>query len=560
MNYAPLIAGCLASFVLAPAVVGQNFNYPTFSSTAGLTLNGSAAQSGTALRVTNNGSAQVGSVWRTTPVLVAEGFETTFEFAMTSTVEGLAFVIHGAPAGAAALGGNLWGIGYGFGNNTSPISNSIAFEIDRVQQTFIGDTSANEVSIHTVGSFGNSENEGVSIARATPATNLGNGQVHRLKVVYVPAIPVGTVSLYLNNSPTALTSAPFSFESGGTQLSGGSTGGLGLGGATAFVGFTSSTTSGSSGQNAELRSWNWISNSLPDACYVGNALVGSGGPYNLLTINGGVGGFYRKLQLAIADPWTIALAPPPSETSAPFVLLGWLGIATSATVTTTAWGNACFPPIAIIDIGSFVAPYSVSLPPGIALNFPLTFQAIMATDSANPGRIDLTNAIAMEFSAAPPPVITARNPNSAPLGGTITVTGTGFSMFATVDINGVGVTPTTVSSTQITFPMPANVPCGATLRVRNPDGNQATTGFNPTPVITNQVTTSGPAAGGANFIVIGTGFAPSTTVTVNGNPAVVSSASATAIIALTPPGTPGLATVVITTPGGCAVTCNYTYL
>jgi hypothetical protein len=79
-------------------------------------------------------------------------------------------------------------------------------------------------------------------------------------------------------------------------------------------------------------------------------------------------------------------------------------------------------------------------------------------------------------------------------------------------------------------------------------------------VITNQVTTSGPAAGNANLILIGTGFAPGTSVTMGGIPAVVSSASATAVIALTPAHAPGLVQCVITTPGGCSVTCNYTYL
>ena len=556
MNYAPLFAGCLASFVLGSTVVGQNFNYPTFSSIAGLTLNGVATQSGANLRVTNNVSATVGSVWYTTPVLVAEGFETTFDFVMTSSVEGLAFVIQGSPAGAAAIGGGIWGIGYGFGVTGTPITNSIAVEIDKVQQTFIGDTSSNEVSIHTVGVFGNSENEGCSIGRVTPVTNLGNGQVHRIKVTYMPP----NIAVYVDNMTTPVITTPFSFENGGTQLTGGNTGGLGLGGNTARVGFTSATTSGSSGQNAELRSWDWVSFHLPDSCYVGNALVGAGGPHDLLKVNGGVGGFYRLARLAIADPWSMSLQPPPSEVSAPFVLCAWLGIAGSATVTTTPFGQACFPLIAPIDIGSFVAPYTLQIPPGLALNFPLTFQAIMGTDSANPGRIDLTNAIGMEFTQAPPPSITSRSPSSAALGGTITIVGNNFSAFATVDINGVNVPPLTVTSTQITFGMPAGVACNSTLRVRNPDGTQATIGFNPTPVITNQVTTSGPAAGNANFILIGTGFAPGTSVTIGGNPAVVSSATATAIIALTPAHAPGPVQCVITTPGGCVVNCNYTYL
>ena len=44
---------------------------------------------------------------------------------------------------------------------------------DTYQDGFVGDTSANELTIHTRGSTGNHENEQYSIGRATPATVLG---------------------------------------------------------------------------------------------------------------------------------------------------------------------------------------------------------------------------------------------------------------------------------------------------------------------------------------------------------------------------------------------------
>ncbi len=68
--------------------------------------------------------------------------------------------------------------------------------------------------------------------------------------------------------------------------------------------------------------------------------------------------------------------------------------------------------------------------------------------------------------------------------------------------------------TSMTFPYPAGLPCGSQLAVRNPDGAQAVSAINPTPTVTNTVLNSGPAAGNALFVVIGTGFAPGTTVTI----------------------------------------------
>jgi hypothetical protein len=547
--------GCFLTFAVAPAALAQNFSYADFASITGLTLNGSAVQSTNTVRITNNGSNQTGSVWHTTPVAVAEGFETQFDFVITSAAEGMAFVIQGSPAGAAALGGDNWGLGYGFGGNSSPITNSIAFEIDAAQNGFLNDTSNNEVSVHTTGALGNTENEGVSIARISPTTDLSNNAQHRIKIAYTP----GTLQVFVNNLVTPAMTFPWTFESGGTQLTGGNTGGLGLAGINAWVGFTSSTSSGSSAQNASLRAWSWQSFFQPPPCYTGNLLVGSGGPHDVLTISGSNGGFFRVLSLKVADPFTLAVAPPPGQPSAPFVMLWTLGIANAATVTPTPWGDACFPP-AVLDIGGFLAPHSLAVPPGIPLTLPFTFQAVMAPDPGQPSLIQLTNAVGLQFSLAPAPTITNVTPNSVPVGNTVTVNGNNFSQYATLDINGTPVPTTLLTATQITFAMPASVPCGATLRVRNPDGAQATAGFNPNPAITNQINTSGPAAGGTNYIVLGNGFAPGSTMTIGGVPANVTSSSATAIIVTTPPGTPGPRPVVITTPGGCTVNSTFTYL
>ena len=117
-----------------------------------------------------------------------------------------------------------------------------------------------------------------------------------------------------------------------------------------------------------------------------------------------------------------------------------------------------------------------------------------------------------------------------------------------------------MTSTSVTFNYPAGVSCDTPLVLTNPDGQSASTVLNPTPVISNVINQSGPAAGGVLVLVTGTGFAPGTTMTIDGVPATVTTAAATIVIAITPPGTAGTVPLVLTTPGGCTVSSTYTYL
>jgi len=531
----------------------QAFDYPDFSSTTGLTLNGDATPVTNQLNVTNGAAAGVGSVFYSSAVPVAEGFETTFRVRATTSLEGFAFVITNAPAGASSLGGNLWGLGYGFGNTTSPIGASLAVEFDGQRQNFLNDTSNDEVSVHTAGAFGNTENEGASIARSNTATV--DNALHTIRIHYVP----DQLTVYVDDLVNPVLTTTYTFEDGGTLLGGGAVGGLDLPGIDAFVGITASNPTGSN-QRLEVLNWSWQSFFGPDACYEGNVLAATTGPHDVLTINNSNGAFLRTVRLNIADPFSFEVAPPPGEANAPFVLFATLGIADAATIAPTPYGVACFPLANVLDIGSFLAPYSAQVPPGIPLPFGFTFQAVMGTDSLNPGQFELSNAVALDFIPALPPIATNVTPNSAVAGGTITVTGDGFSPFATLRIDGVPVPVQSANESTITFLMPASVNCGATLTVRNPDGQEANRPFNPTPTITNAFNTSGPASGGTLMIVTGQGFAPGTTATFAGNPGNVSTATSTTLVISVPPGTPGPAVVELTTPGGCIATTNFTYL
>jgi hypothetical protein len=85
-----------------------------FSSTTGLTLNGSAtASNDSRLQLTNGGLNQAGSVFWNTPVGV-QAFTTTFEFQVSGDAQanGFTFCIQNAPQGVNALGGISSGLGY----------------------------------------------------------------------------------------------------------------------------------------------------------------------------------------------------------------------------------------------------------------------------------------------------------------------------------------------------------------------------------------------------------------------------------------------------------------
>lgn len=252
----------LASVVAASTASAQNFNYTNFSGTTGLTLNGNAAAVGNVLRVTPAASGMKGSALRTLPVAVSGGFDTRFQFQITSQVgggaDGLAFVIENDPRGPTALGDGGTEMGYGRETINPPsnaINNSLVVEIDTWLST--GDLSDNEVSVQTGGAGENRADAAFSLGRAVPPINMSDGAVHTLSLNYVP----GTLSVFLDVLPQPVLVVPWDFNTGGTWVvSGTPVGGLSLiNGNSAYVGFSSAT--GGAWENHDVVSWSW--NSCP---------------------------------------------------------------------------------------------------------------------------------------------------------------------------------------------------------------------------------------------------------------------------------------------------------
>ena len=118
-----------ATYTISPGSSGINFG-GGFTAT-GLTLNGSAALSGTRLRLTNsNSGGQAGSAFFNTPIAISR-FTTDFSFQMSSAAaDGMTFTIQNtAPTALGPFGG---GLGYGpdTPGGTPGIAKSIAVKFD----------------------------------------------------------------------------------------------------------------------------------------------------------------------------------------------------------------------------------------------------------------------------------------------------------------------------------------------------------------------------------------------------------------------------------------------
>ena len=561
-----------ATGLLCAAVSAQSFSYPNFSSTAQLNLLGSSIQAGNAVRLTANASNQTGWLWRNTAMPILSGFDTTFTFRILPPpagikAEGFALVIQDDPSGANATGGTVWGMGYGSGaNGSAGIRNSIAIEFDTYQDPFLNDSSANELTIHTRGALGNHENENWSIGRVTPPGNFVNGQVHTARIVYIP----GTIQVYVDNMATPVLTRSYDLVTGGTYQSGNPVGGLGVVGGTGFAGFCATTGAGSLTEQVDILSWDWASTPPTDPCYAGT--LGQ----STLTIDGSDGGFFRRVEIATHQPFAIGVANPPSfGAGAHYILVGSLLAQPGAPGTGLSFGNACFPMLPLgpaelllantfsVSTGLLPAlptPYTMNIPSSI-ITFPLemTMQAV-TFDSASPLTLGLTNAVELAVLQVGPPMISSVLPLSAAANVSITIAGDGFVPGLTLTLAGAPIAPTSVSAEQVTFLFPASTLCDSMLLLTNPDGQSQSWMLNPTPIVTNTVLGQGSSAGGAIFIVQGTGFAPGTMATIGGAAATVLSASAAVLTISTPSGTPGVAPVVLTTPGGCTASTTYTYL
>jgi len=179
------------------------------------------------------------------------------------------------------------------------------------------------------------------------------------------------------------------------------------------------------------------------------------------------------------------------------------------------------------------------------------------TLDSNTLQLEVSNAVVL--APPPTPTIISVEPLSASGGDPITIRGSDFEPGSVVTVNGAPVTPFSTSSTEIVIPYPAGTPCGSTVAITTPAGMSASSALNPVPIIQSQGVTGGPVSGGTLLGLQGSGFAPNMTATVGGVNAFATFVSAGYVLVTTPPGAPGPAAVVLSTPGGCTATTVFTY-
>jgi len=103
---------------------------------------------------------------------------------------------------------------------------------------------------------------------------------------------------------------------------------------------------GLSGGSATVAALNGIQLKLLTA-WDGNVGLGSGGPFDLLKVNGSNGGPSRTVTLSLGAPLTITMAAAPGgQSPAPFILFGTLGhpAATATYTLPLSVGQSVFPP------------------------------------------------------------------------------------------------------------------------------------------------------------------------------------------------------------------------
>lgn len=201
------------------------------------------------------------------------------------------------------------------------------------------------------------------------------------------------------------------------------------------------------------------------------------------------------------------------------------------------------------------------------------------TPALTPGDYDITvnNAdggtvtVADAFQAVSEPTISGVSPNKVPhTGGVeITIDGTQFESGATVTVGGQPCTSVSVNGdgTQITCTAPAGTQGDSVdVVVTNPDSGTVTgqgdVQFVSAPDIDSVAPITGGASGGTSITLTGTEFEANATVTVGGQPCVVTASTPTSITCTTPAGSPGAQDIVITNSDGGSFTAAdaFTYL
>ena len=235
-----------ALFAFSALAQSATITYNDFSSTAGLTLNGNAAQVGNVLRVTPANFGQAGSVFSTNPISLASNvsFSTAFQFRFTNPggacdgqgcgADGLVFIVQ---TNSNSVGGAGGGIGY------AGVPNSVGIEFDTWNNGGGDANSSNHVGINVGGNVN-------SLALIPVSPDMNDGNIWYAWVDYNGATDL--LEVRLNTSSTRPGAALLALT---RDLA------TDLGTTNAFVGFSSGT--GSAFANHDVLAWTFVDTFAP---------------------------------------------------------------------------------------------------------------------------------------------------------------------------------------------------------------------------------------------------------------------------------------------------------
>ena len=191
----PIGANLLAPRTTLVTILDDDAGLPafsSFSSSAGLTLNGSASVTAGSLQLTGTAVRQTGSAFYRTPIAVngSTSFRSSFAFTIgggsgTNGADGFAFVLQNSSRGFNALGNAGGFLGY------DTIGNSLAIEFDTYRNA--GDISGNSVAVVINGATRN------ALTQVNAPFDLNNGTRYFAWVDYNGSTE--TLAVYLSTSP-----------------------------------------------------------------------------------------------------------------------------------------------------------------------------------------------------------------------------------------------------------------------------------------------------------------------------------------------------------------------
>ena len=236
---------CLLLGLPAPAL--GDFDYPDFTDTTNLDFVGAGSAVLGRARVCPSVPNIAGGVWYATRQDVVSPWTSEFVFEMSGGGHGLVFLIQ--RDSQTPLGGAGELLGY------DGVTNSLALELDVIQDVGLSDPSGNHLSWHSGGSGANSVHEASSRGATGVVPLLADGQPHTVRLTYVP----GALRVFVDDLVHPALQVDVDIDAL-----------LDLDDGTAWLGFTAAC--GASWQNHFVDSWSfdeqattWGGNRAPSA-------------------------------------------------------------------------------------------------------------------------------------------------------------------------------------------------------------------------------------------------------------------------------------------------------